>query len=185
MAESKKKKSDEGGGGNPNVPEKAFGGAKDTGMVERLFPELGGAFEGPSFLNYNIGGYGRGAGAESDEKSKQRELLANMWREQLAAEQERKGPEAVRKNLQSYAEYQDPVRFAEQRRAASLADPFGPGGYFEGRRAADLYTPEAILASQGNTAENQWAQRGGAKGIDPEELKRLNAATYQARKTYM
>jgi hypothetical protein len=36
-------------------------------------------------------------------------------------------------------------------------------------------TPEALLASQGNTATNQWAQLGGVPGVDPEKLREMNS----------
>ena len=59
----------------------------------------------------------------------------------------------------------DPVGWAiKQADAGNItrnANPWGAGGQFEGRRAADLYSPEEILASQGNTAQNQiWSARG-------------------------
>jgi hypothetical protein len=201
MAESKKKKSAEGGG-NPNVPEGAFGGAKDAGAdvtgLERLFP---GAFEGPSFSDFNVGGYG---GDEAGLQRRRLEAMVDLWREGLAAKQAMQVRPA--EEYEAQAKAQDPVRFAEQRRAASLADPFGAGGYFEGRRAADLMTPEEIMASQGPTAANQWASlRGPLTGeqkqnlqgpggvkvaaqrqageFDPEELRRLNEQ-YRARRTY-
>jgi hypothetical protein len=211
MAEDKKKKPAEGGG-NPNVPEGAFGGARDA-TLKRLFPELSSElFSGPSFFDPNLGAGnlgagGRGGGEGGGDQRKKLEAMVDMWREQLAAEQAMKGPEAVRKNLQSLAEYQDPVRLARERQEASLAAPFGPGGYFEGRRAADIMTPEEIMASQGRTAANQWASlrqpltegqkqnlqgpggvkvaaQRGAGEFDPEELRRLNEQ-YRARRTYM
>jgi hypothetical protein len=209
MAEKTKKKSGEAGG-NPNVPAGAYGGAKDAASseFERLFPDLSGLFEGPSFSNYNIGGYGQGGRAEAvgggedgGDQRRKLELIANLWREGLAAKQA-----APRQNLQALAEYEDPVGFAQRRREAALADPFGQGGYFEGRRAADIMTPEEIMASQGRTAGNQWASmrqpltpeqkqnlqgpggvkvaaQRGAGEFDPEELKRLNAQ-YVANRTY-
>ena len=91
----------------------------------------------------------------------------------------------------------------EASRIARNADPWGPGGAFEGRRAADLYTPEEILASQGRTAENQIkslrrplpeeqaanlrnvvASRRDAGEFDPEELRRLNRE-YAMRRSYI
>jgi hypothetical protein len=36
--------------------------------------------------------------------------------------------------------------------------------------AASRLTPEALLASQGPSAMNQWAQQGGVKGIDQGQL---------------
>lgn len=183
MAEIKKKKSAEGGG-NPNVPEGAFGGAKDAGAtgLEHLFPGLSeGLFGGPSFSDFNVGGYGQGGGGDEAGLQRRRlEAMVDMWREQLAAKQAMQVRPA--EEYEAQAKAQDPVKFAEQRRAASLADPFGPGGYFEGRRAADLYTPEQIVASGGMTAENQLrSQQKKTDQFDPEELRRLNA---QYRRTY-
>jgi hypothetical protein len=55
----------------------------------------------------------------------------------------------------------DPVKEAEAARQARLAaDPWGPGGQFDNRLKL---TPEAKLASQGNTAANQWAQARGVR----------------------
>jgi hypothetical protein len=120
----------------------------------------------------------------------QTQFLANMmdlWRTKAANQ----SPEAIRQNLQSLAEVQDPVGFAQERKEAQLADPFGKGGYFEGRRAADLYSPEAILASQGNTAEMQLRQAGAGKKpkegepeFDLDELKRMNQLYAAGRRSY-
>src|SRR6267142_4056766 len=87
MAEKSKKKSAEGGG-NP----------KDAGVgvtgLEHLFPGLSeGLFGGPSFSNFNIGGYGGGQGAMAPgaegggDQRKKLEAMVQMWREQLAAKQ--------------------------------------------------------------------------------------------------
>jgi hypothetical protein len=208
MAEKDKEKKSAKGGGNPNVPAKAFGGAKDAGVTgfEYLFPGLSeGAFKGPSFSDFNVGGYGQGGGGEESGLARRRlELMTDLWRQGLEAQQ--KAQVRPAEEYEAQAKAQDPVKFAEQRRAASLADPFGPGGYFEGRRAADIMTPEEIMASQGPTAANQWASlRGpltaeqkqnlqgpsgvkvaaqrGAGEFDPEELRRLNEQ-YRARRTY-
>ena len=81
-----------------------------------------------------------------------------------------------------------PERTARESYQARLAsDPWAAGGLFEGRRAADRLSPEAILASQGNNAMNQWAQRGAMKGIDPEDLARFNkqAAAGRGYRTYI
>jgi hypothetical protein len=111
-------------------------------------------------------------------------------------------PEEV---FQAAARAQDPVRYEQEQRQAYLdRNPWGPGGQFEGHRAADIYTPEEILASQGNTAQNQILrnrqpisadrraqlagvpvnQRANAGEFDPEELLRQNAI-YRANRTYM
>lgn len=82
------------------------------------------------------------------------------------------------------AKARDPVQFAQQQYAARLAgDPWAQGGQFEGRRAADLYTPEQIVASGGMTAENQLrSQQKKTDNFDPEELRRLNE---QYRRNYV
>ena len=96
-----------------------------------------------------------------------------------------------------------PERTAQENYQARLAgDPWAAGGLFEGRRAADIYTPEEILASQGSTAQNQIlrnrmpvsqerreqlsgvpASRRRAGEFDPEELLRQNRI-YRANRTY-
>jgi hypothetical protein len=40
-------------------------------------------------------------------------------------------------------------------------------------------TPEALLASRGNDATNQWAQLGGVPGVDPQKLRDMNRAASQ------
>lgn len=89
--------------------------------------------------------------------------------------------------IRAKAETRDPVGWAiKQGEAANIArnaNPWGEGGAFEGRRAADVMTPEEIMASQGRTAANQWAsKRAGitpaqksAGEFDPEQLRQLNA----------
>jgi hypothetical protein len=86
--------------------------------------------------------------------------------------------------LRARSYYSDPVAFERKEADAALArNPWGPGGLFEGRRAADLYSPEALLASQGSSAENQWAQMGGGRpGIDAEKVKQLTRV--QPYRTY-
>lgn len=127
------------------------------------------------------------AGGRDPAQVKFMEGLMDLWR----TKQENQSPEAIRQNLQSLAEYEDPVAHAQQQYQARLAkDPWGPGGQFEGRRAADLYSPEAIVASQGNTAENQIRRAGGGKKLpeggefDVDELKRLNRI-YAANRSYV
>ena len=40
-------------------------------------------------------------------------------------------------------------------------------------------TPEALLASRGNDATNQWAQLGGVVGVDPQKQRDMNRAASQ------
>ena len=55
----------------------------------------------------------------------------------------------------------DPVKEAQAAYQARLAaDPWGRGGQFDNRLKL---TPKEKLASQGNTAANQWAQAGGVR----------------------
>jgi hypothetical protein len=82
---------------------------------------------------------------------------------------------------------QDPVGYYNKMaslpsNAPGSLSPFAPGGQFEN---VPRLTPAAQLASQGNTATNQWAQMGGVEGMDPEELKRFNRQTALSRRTYM
>jgi hypothetical protein len=201
MAEKNKTKKSAKGGGNPNVPE----GAKEAGVtgLEHLFP---GAFEGPSFSDFNIGGGGDVGGAEGAGVQRRRlELMADIWRQQLEAQQAAQVRPA--EEYEAQAKAQDPVKFAQQQYQARLAsDPWAAGGQFAGKSAADIMTPEEIMASQGSTAANQWASMrqpltgeqkqnlqgpGGVKvaaqrqagEFDPEELRRLNEQ-YRARRTY-
>ena len=117
---------------------------------------------------------------------RQLQMYLDFQREQMANDI-RQNPAKQLQAYQAQAQAQDPVRFAQENYQARLAsDPWGPGGQF-----ANAYhlTPTAALASQGNNATNQWAQRGGVtyggQQIDPEELKRLNAVAAGGRKTYM
>ena len=128
------------------------------------------------------------AGRMDPAQAKYLEGIMDLWR----TKQANQSPEAIRQNLQSLAEYEDPVAHAQQQYQARLArDPWGPGGQFEGRRAADLYSPEAIVASQGNTAENQLRQIGagkkmpGGEEFDVDELKRLNQIYAAGRRSYV
>jgi hypothetical protein len=123
-----------------------------------------------------------------DAQTRYLEGLMDLWR----TKQANQSPEAIRQNLQSLAEYEDPVGHAKELYEARQAtDPWGPGGQFEGRRAQDLYSPEAILASQGRTAENMIRQAGGGRkpvegepAFDVNELKRMNRI-YAANKSYV
>jgi hypothetical protein len=123
-----------------------------------------------------------GTGQGSD---RQLQMYLDFQREQMANDI-RQNPAKQLQAYQAQAQAQDPVRFAQQQRQAELdTSPWAKGGLFEGRRAADRMSPEAILASQGNTAENQWAQLGANKNIDLGELQRLNAAQAGRYRTYM
>ena len=116
---------------------------------------------------------------------RQLQMWLDFKREQMANDINQ-NPAKMLQAYQAQAQAQDPVRYAQQQRQAELeTSPWAKGGLFEGRRAADRMSPEAILASQGNTAENQWAQLGANKNIDPEELQRLNAAQAGRFRTYM
>ena len=116
---------------------------------------------------------------------RQLQMYLDFKREQMANDISQ-NPAKLLQALQAQAQVQDPVRLAQEQRQAELdTSPWAKGGLFEGRRAADRMSPAAILASQGNTAENQWAQLGANKNIDPEELKRLNAAQAGRFRTYM
>jgi hypothetical protein len=124
------------------------------------------------------------------------QMLANMFNPQAGSAQQ-ETPADQQKKLQMWIDWMrekqasdlqrpdiaaralDPVRYAqEQYTARQASDPWGPGGQFE---KSPRLSPAAALASQGNNATNQWAQLGGAPGIDPEELRRLNAAAAAGR----
>lgn len=116
-------------------------------------------------------------GGRSPEQAQFLANLMDLWQTNAANQ----SPEAVRQKLQSLAEYEDPVAHAQEMYTARQAkDPWGPGGQFANR---PQLSEEAKLASQGNTATNQWAQRGavsvpteegGSRPIDAAELQRLN-----------
>lgn len=86
--------------------------------------------------------------------------------------------ETVQEKLAGYKFAQDPVGWTNKLRSLPFSE-WGPGGAFANR---PQMSPEATLASQGNTAANQWAQLGAYQGIDPERLRQLNAA--KARSYY-
>lgn len=91
-------------------------------------------------------------------------------------------PERASEFIRTKAQLADPEKYArEQYMAQQYTAPFAEGGVFQGRRAADVMTPEQILASQGNTAANQWAQMGGVKNINPATLQDLNAKIARQR----
>jgi hypothetical protein len=108
-----------------------------------------------------------------------------MQQQQYALETQRGAQVRPEEQFQAAAKAQDPLRYAQQTEAARMAtSPWAPGGQFD--KGYHL-NPTAALASQGNNATNQWAQRGGmvygGEQIDPEELKRLNAS--RGNRTYM
>jgi hypothetical protein len=122
-----------------------------------------------------------GGGQQSPEQQTQNlKMLIDWMREQQAADLRR--PDIA---FQAAARAEDPVRYAQEQQTARLAtDPWGPGGQFAGRRAQDLYTPEAIIASGGNTAENQIARLGGRKGVNPDEMARWDEIYRNSRRSY-
>jgi hypothetical protein len=73
-----------------------------------------------------------------------------------------------------YAE--DPVGWLNKMRSAPGYEWTNPAGAFYGR---PQMSPEAVLASQGNTAANQWAQLGAYKEINPDVLRQLNRSRAQ------
>jgi hypothetical protein len=139
------------------------------------------------------------AGQQGGDQTANLKMLIDWMRESQAADLQR--PDIA---FQAAARASDPVRYAQEQRQAYLdTNPWGPGGQFAGERAADIYTPEEILASQGNTARNQIlrnrqplspeerqrlagvprAQRANAGEFDPEELLRQNQI-YANRRSY-
>lgn len=142
-----------------------------------------------------------GGGQTNPEQQTQNLKMLIDWMRESQATDLRQNPERV---YQAAAQASDPVRYAqEQYQARQATDPWGAGGQFAGHTARDLYTPEEILASQGNTAQNQIlrnrmpisadrraqlagvpeAQRANAGEFDPEELLRQNAI-YRNRRSY-
>jgi hypothetical protein len=128
-----------------------------------------------------------------------------MQQQQYALETQRGAQVRPAEQFEAAARAQDPLRYTQQNEAARMAQsPWAPGGQFQGHRAEDIYTPEEILASQGNTAQNQILrnrmpvsadrraqlagvpanQRANAGEFDPEELLRQNRI-YSANRSYM
>lgn len=58
---------------------------------------------------------------------------------------------------------------------SNAANPFSNGFFTSG---ASQMAPEAVLASQGNNATNQWAQTGANKNIDPSSLQQFNQVAH-------
>jgi hypothetical protein len=131
------------------------------------------------------GGAGGAAAGGGNAQTEMLQALRDLYREQLpfAREQLAKQP-TVREAFSAQREAKDPVGWANKMRSIPGYE-WGPGGAFEGRRAQDLYSPAAILATQGNTAENQLAQLGGRKGITPEEMRDFNRKVKLSRRSYM
>ena len=131
---------------------------------------------------------GLNAGGEGD----QTELLRSMiqqWAQQMEAQRAA--------DAEALAQTPRPQEFAEARRygkdpyRAAISDVEAQrarGGTpsidaFKAMNRIPELSPEEILASQGNTAMNQWMSLrgqqgggGGGAGINPEELRRLNTA---------
>lgn len=92
--------------------------------------------------------------------------------------------------LETKARLRNPEEYARRTYMAdTYAAPFAPGGAFAGRTAADTMTPAQIMASQGQTAKNQWASQlpaGSMAGdVNTDELRKLNAQQAGRYKTYM
>ena len=118
--------------------------------------------------------FGPGAGGGGQQAMLQK--LMEIWSRQATTPEE---------YFSAKRQARDPVGWrAKQKDVASMGPTFDEA--FAGRRAADLLSPEAILASQGSNAMNQWAQRGAMKGINTEDLARFNkqAAAGRGYKSY-
>jgi hypothetical protein len=182
---------EEGAGQGQFQPDLSNQFADPMDLLGSLFQPQGGgtAPSGAIPLEAAGGTLGRGG----NDQTQMLQGLRDLYLEQLpfAREQLAKQP-TVQEYYTAKAQAQDPVAWEQKQREARLArDPWGPGGQFAGRRAADLYTPEEILATQGNTAENQikslrkpiTEEQRSAGEFDPEELRRLNQQ-YAAMRTY-
>jgi hypothetical protein len=135
----------------------------------------------------------RALGVGGDQQGDQNEMLRNMmaqWAQQMEANRAARAAElAQTPRPQEYAQAaryrQDPVGAAIADQNAQVASHSGLDWFKQANRIPEL-TPEEIMASQGNTAANQWMSMrgqpqggvagGGAPGINPDELRRLNAA---------
>jgi hypothetical protein len=174
--------------GQKLTPEERAGGGQGAGRDIGLSPEVQSLlFGGPSFSDFNIGGYGGGGGGEGDQQRNLRALL-NAWLQQQQNESRTQLalPGAV---YSAQRQAQDPVGWrAKQKDVASMGPTFDEA--FAGHRAADTMTPAQIMASQGMTAANQWASQlpAGAvtpSGVDADELRRINAQQAGRFRTYM
>ena len=151
--------------------EERAGGGEGAGRGWQ--PDMSNQFAAPGGYGFNPqagggGGYDYGAPAGGAGASAQQQALLQalmqIWSRQAT-------PTTPEEYFSAKAQARDPVGWrAKQKDVASMGPTFDEA--FAGRRAADLYTPAEILASQGNTAENQIISRraAGAKGpsgIDP------------------
>lgn len=142
------------------------------------------------------------AGGQGSDR--QLQMYLDFKREQMANDINQ-NPAKLLQAYQAQAQAQDPVRFAEQQQEAERVNPWAKGGQFYGHTAQDIYTPEEIMASQGNTAQNQILRNrrnispesqqalagvptnqraGGMAEFDPAELIRQNQI-YARNRTYM
>jgi hypothetical protein len=132
----------------------------------------------------------RALGVGGDQQGDQNELLRNMmaqWAQQMEAARAARAAEVAQTpRPQEYAQAaryrQDPVGAAIADQNAQSASHSGLDWFKQANRIPEL-TPEEIMASQGNTAANQWMSmrgqpQGGQQqaGFNPDELRRLNAA---------
>jgi hypothetical protein len=149
------------------TPQRAQQGSESSSVIDAL-----------RALGMNAGGGGD-----------QSELLRNMmaeWARQMEANRAQEAQlYAQTPRPEEYVRARrygrDPVGAKISERAAELASHSGLDWFKQANNIPEL-TPEEILASQGNTARNQWiSQRGqggtpaAGGGINPEELRRLNA----------
>jgi hypothetical protein len=136
----------------------------------------------------------RALGMNTGDGGDQSELLRNMmaeWARQMeAARAQEASLFAQTPRPEEYARArryaQDPYRAAQSEMEAARAKGQTPSiDAFKAMNRIPELTPEEIMASQGNTALNQWislrGQQGGGGGtpgggVNPEELRRLNAA---------
>jgi hypothetical protein len=104
-----------------------------------------------------------------DDEEQLMQLLARMaerWRP----------PETFSEKAVGLRYAEDPVGWLNKMRSAPGYEWTNPQGAFYGR---PQMSPEAVLASQGNTAANQWAQLGAYKEINPDVLRQLNRSRAQ------
>src|SRR5258705_8554016 len=165
----RKKKPVENVGGNPNVPAGEFGGAADAGKMVDF-----GNLQDP--LRQIL--YGQQPANDQAATMQLARYMMDRWAQ---------SQEPISQTLTTQKMLKDPVGYANKMRSVPGFEWNNPEGAFYNRVKL---SPEATLASQGNTATNQWAQQDGAKTgegtpIDPEELKRLNEKTRLSRRTYM
>jgi hypothetical protein len=115
--------------------------------------------------------------------------MMERWAEQMAANRAAapRPDEVYGAQARANRYEQDPYRAAQSDMEAARARGGTPNiDAFKAMNRIPELSPEEILASQGNTATNQWMSMrgqpqggvagGGAPGINPDELRRLNAA---------